>query len=555
MRRLMAIVAVDVVGYSRLMAEDEAGTLSALRELRSLIDPIFESGGGRIVKSTGDGVLVEASSVVQATEAALEVQRAVDDWNVGRPEGKAMRLRIGVNLGDVVLDDTGDIYGDGVNVAARLEGLASPGGICLSDAAYQQVKGRIDATLRDMGEQRVKNIPTPIRVWAVGSDGDAAGRPRRRFLVPIAVISAAIISVVAVLSFSGGDGRSATATTTVPGNTATSPSRDGFIWAEEFDVDIKDLVGAGETTIVSLADGSLQGVARNGERWPMPFVTSEQVSALIASQDSAYLGVEGSRIIRAIDPSTGDERWRKLLDLESTSAVAVLARSGTTVYAALGFGIARLDDAREGDDDWTVAVAASQAITTISASETLVVVTDGRFVYGLEPADGSERWRVGPPRIGVPVWVDVSVVEVDTGFGREFEERVVVVTEDLDLVVFDGRTSSTKWPKSAPVSGLPLVTESLVIVSGVDGELIALSVDDGTEVWRRDDIRTVRTPLVHGDRVLVMSGGELLALNPRSGTTIGSTVLPANPTGDLVVVGDLVVFPAAATLFAVESPG
>lgn len=172
-RRLAAIVAVDVVGYSRLMATDEDDTWSALNELRRLIDPVFETGGGRIVKSTGDGVLVESPSVIEAVKSAIRVQEVTAEWNQRRPADRALRLRIGVNLGDVIIADDGDVYGDGVNVAARLEGLADPGGVCLSDSAYQQVRGRIEARFVDRGEQWVKNIPVPVRVWAVLSGGDA----------------------------------------------------------------------------------------------------------------------------------------------------------------------------------------------------------------------------------------------------------------------------------------------------------------------------------------------------------------------------------------------
>lgn len=178
MRRLAAIVFVDFVGFSRLMAIDEDGTWSDLQQLRGLIDPLFQTGGGRIVKSTGDGVLVESPSVIEAVGSAIAVQDAADDWNAARSADRQIRLRIGVNLGDVIIADDGDVYGDGVNVAARLESLADPGGICLSDSAYRQVRGRVEARFVDRGEQWVKNIPIPVRVWAVvrgstpGGDAD-----------------------------------------------------------------------------------------------------------------------------------------------------------------------------------------------------------------------------------------------------------------------------------------------------------------------------------------------------------------------------------------------
>jgi class 3 adenylate cyclase/outer membrane protein assembly factor BamB len=173
LRRLAAIVAVDVVGYSRLMAADEDGTLEAWLELRRLIDPAFQAGGGRVVKSTGDGVLVESPSVIEAVRAAIRSQELTAEWNLGRDPERALLLRIGVNVGDVIVGDDGDIFGEGVNVAARLEGLAEPGGICVSDAVHAQVRGRVEAAWVDRGEQWVKNLPAPIRVWAVAADGSA----------------------------------------------------------------------------------------------------------------------------------------------------------------------------------------------------------------------------------------------------------------------------------------------------------------------------------------------------------------------------------------------
>lgn len=171
MRRLAAVVAVDVVGYSRHMAADEDSTLAAWMSLRALIDPVFEAGGARIVKSTGDGILVESPSVIEAARAALTVQETAERWNSDREIDRRLLLRIGVNVGDIIVTDDSDIYGNGVNVAARLEALAKPGGICLSDAAYQQIRGRIDAQFTDRGNQWVKNMPAPIRVWEIGKPG------------------------------------------------------------------------------------------------------------------------------------------------------------------------------------------------------------------------------------------------------------------------------------------------------------------------------------------------------------------------------------------------
>ena len=164
-RRLAAIFAADVVGYSRLIRADEDGTLAAFRALRAdLIDPIFAAHKGRIVKTMGDGLLVEFASVVGAVRGAAEIQQAMAERNTGVPEDKRIVFRIGVNLGDVVIEGD-DIHGDGVNVAARLEGLAEPGGICVSGAVHDQVRDRLEIAFEDMGDQEVKNIDRPVRAW------------------------------------------------------------------------------------------------------------------------------------------------------------------------------------------------------------------------------------------------------------------------------------------------------------------------------------------------------------------------------------------------------
>ena len=158
-RKLAAILATDVVGYSSLMSEDEAGTVARLKAHRAdLFDPKVSGFGGRVVKLMGDGTLVEFASVQDAVQCAIEIQRALAG------EEGAFRLRMGINLGDIILEDD-DVYGDGVNVAARLEALSPPGGICISDMVYQNVQAKLDATFEDMGEQQLKNIARPVRTW------------------------------------------------------------------------------------------------------------------------------------------------------------------------------------------------------------------------------------------------------------------------------------------------------------------------------------------------------------------------------------------------------
>jgi TolB-like protein len=171
-RRLAAIVAADVAGYSRLMGLDEVGTARTLREHRKVTDALVAKHGGRLVKTTGDGVLLEFPSVVDAVECAVAVQAAMTERNQGVPEDRRMLYRIGINLGDILIEGD-DILGDGVNVAARLEGIAEPGGICISSSAYEQVRGKVPVDFNDLGERTLKNISRPIRAYEVGLSANA----------------------------------------------------------------------------------------------------------------------------------------------------------------------------------------------------------------------------------------------------------------------------------------------------------------------------------------------------------------------------------------------
>ncbi len=166
-RRLVAILSADVVGYSRLMGEDEAGTLARLKAHRAeFFDPTIAEYQGRIVKLMGDGALVEFPSVVDAVECAVAIQRGMAERNADVPEDDRIIFRIGINLGDVIIEGN-DIYGDGVNVAARLQELAKPDGVCISGTVFEHVSGTVDVAFDDMGQQRVKNIARPVHAYAV----------------------------------------------------------------------------------------------------------------------------------------------------------------------------------------------------------------------------------------------------------------------------------------------------------------------------------------------------------------------------------------------------
>ena len=167
-RKLAAILVADIVGFSRLAGADEDRILARLRTLRSdLIDPSISVHNGRVVKRTGDGVLVEFRSVVDAVRCGIEMQNGLTERNAGVPEDRRIQFRIGIHLGDVVEEADGDLMGDGVNIAARLEGIAKPGSIALSDDAYRQVRGRIEFAVSDLGLKELKNIAEPMRVYSL----------------------------------------------------------------------------------------------------------------------------------------------------------------------------------------------------------------------------------------------------------------------------------------------------------------------------------------------------------------------------------------------------
>jgi adenylate cyclase len=201
-RKLAAILAADVVGFSRLAGADEDRTLARLRALRSdLIDPTIAVHHGRVVKRTGDGILIEFRSVVDAVRCAMEMQNGMVERNAGVPAERRIEFRVGIHLGDVVEESDGDLMGDGVNIAARLEGVAKPGAICLSEDAYRQVRARLDLAVNDLGETQLKNIVHPVRVYSleVGVPSQAkpsAGKQSRRGLVVATTLGTAALLVI-----------------------------------------------------------------------------------------------------------------------------------------------------------------------------------------------------------------------------------------------------------------------------------------------------------------------------------------------------------------------
>ena len=224
-RKIAAILVTDVVGYSRLAGADEDRTLARLRGLRSdLIDPAIDAHHGRIVKRTGDGSLIEFRSVVDAVRCAIEVQQGLIERNAGLPPERRIEFRVGIHLGDVVEEADSDLMGDGVNIAARLESIAKPGAICLSEQAYWQVKGRLDLAVTDLGPTQLKNIAEPIRVYSLEVGKLAQAKPTKPGVSkrPLAMLAAGIVAFV-VIAASAAYFLSANRTATVV-PTAASPA-------------------------------------------------------------------------------------------------------------------------------------------------------------------------------------------------------------------------------------------------------------------------------------------------------------------------------------------
>jgi adenylate cyclase len=338
-RRLTAILAADVVGYSRLMGEDEVGTLARLKTCRrELVDPAIEEFHGRIVKLMGDGALVEFASVVEAVQCAAAIQRRMAGHDQSAPEAQRIQFRLGVNLGDVIVDGN-DIYGDGVNVAARLESLAEPGGICVSGTAFDHVVHKADVGFASLGEQRLKNIADPIRVYRVllnlGDAGKRAGRsywPGTRVLI-LAGTGALLIAFLAfVFEWQKPFAPQRPSVAVLPfANLSGDPSKDYFA------------DGITEALITNLAKLSgLDVIARNSV-----FAYKGQSVALsdVARKLGVRYVVEGSvqrageqtRITaQLIDAATGDHLWADRFDRGAAEVFAVQDEVSRDIVKSLG---------------------------------------------------------------------------------------------------------------------------------------------------------------------------------------------------------------------------
>ena len=321
LRKIAAILAADVVGFSRLTGADEDRTLARLRALRSdLIDPTIAVHNGRVVKRTGDGVLVEFRSVVDAVRCAIEVQNCMVDRNAGLPPERRIEFRIGVHLGDIVEESDGDLMGDGVNIAARLEGIAEPGAICLSEDAYRQVKSRLNLSVRDLGEIQLKNIAEPIRVYSIMIGIAAPTKPGIDTELTARSVASALPVVpdkpsIAVLAFT---------------NMSGDPEQDYF----------SD--GIAEDLITDLSKiGGLFVIARNSAFSYKG--RSVEVRSLARALGVRYV-LEGSvrksgtRIrvtAQLVDGTTGGQLWAERYDRNLTDIFAVQDELTTEIVGAL----------------------------------------------------------------------------------------------------------------------------------------------------------------------------------------------------------------------------
>jgi class 3 adenylate cyclase len=231
-RKLAAILVTDIVGFSRLASIDEERTLARLRALRGdLIDPAVAAHHGRIVKGTGDGSIVEFRSVVDAVRCAIEMQNGLVERNAGVPPERRIEFRVGIHVGDVVEESDGDLMGDGVNIAARLEGIAKPGAICLSEDAYRQVKGRLEMKVSDLGPTQLKNIAEPVRTYLVevGWPDEPLKRrsaPRHRLVAALATLAILVVAGAAGWNSIAGKPSTTASSSTTPTDSSFGPTGD-----------------------------------------------------------------------------------------------------------------------------------------------------------------------------------------------------------------------------------------------------------------------------------------------------------------------------------------
>jgi TolB-like protein/class 3 adenylate cyclase len=371
-RKLAAILAADVVGYSRLVGDDEAGTIARLKARRKeFIEPLIAEYHGRVVKLMGDGALVEFASAVDAVECAVAIQKSVVEREATEPEDRRIAFRIGINIGDIIVEDA-DIYGDGVNVAARLEGLAEPGGICVSRNVYNQVKNKLDVGFEPMGEHRVKNIAEPISVYRV--DLDAPGRaPRRRRVraqrrwQAVAAAGVLILAAGAVAWYALGPQQSSPPIVAAAA-VASSDQKPALPLPDKPSIAVLPFENLSDDPgRERLADGMVEDVIADLSRYRELFVIARNSSFVYKGkphdvrQVGRELGVkyvlegsvqgDGRRIritVQLIDATTGAHVWSERYDRPLEEFFAVRDEVTATIAATLGSSGGRIEASEIG---------------------------------------------------------------------------------------------------------------------------------------------------------------------------------------------------------------
>jgi TolB-like protein/class 3 adenylate cyclase/tetratricopeptide (TPR) repeat protein len=403
-RRLAAILAADVVGYTRLTEQDEAGTLERLKAMRKgAIEPILARHGGRIVKLMGDGVLVEFPSASEAVQAAVEVQRAVGEHERDRPEAEKIAFRIGINLGDVVHEANGDILGEGVNLASRLEQLAEPGGVCTTRNVYEQARYRSAVGFAPMGRKRLKNITEPVEVWRVVPDGTAQRR-RPPALRPKRSVLAAVAAALAVLVLAGGVA--------------------AWFWPSKQALPVKPSIAvlplanfSGDTKWERLTDGLTEDIITGLARQPDLFVIARNSTMpykgkpVDVRQVGRELGVryvlesslqaDGGRIrvtAQLIDAASGGHVWAERYDRPEAELFAVQDEVVDEVVGALGGWTGRIAGALRAE-------AHRKAPASLEAYELYLIGLEAKHAFTREKS----REAIASLR---------RAVELDPGFAR-----------------------------------------------------------------------------------------------------------------------------------------
>jgi TolB-like protein/class 3 adenylate cyclase/tetratricopeptide (TPR) repeat protein len=414
-RRLAAILAADVVGYSHLVEQDEAGTIARLKALRKeTLEPILARHGGRIVKLMGDGALIELASVVEAVQAAIECQRATAEHEAGRPPNERIAFRIGINLGDIVIEPDGDILGDGVNIAARLEQLADPGGICVSEAVIRGLRASLPTAIQDLGPQRLKNIADPVRAYRLLLD-TAAARPMARRLKPLGArrlvrpAVAAALALLVVLAAAAGGWRWWHGRADVEGETALW--RAGSIAV----LPLTNL--SGDPRWERLADGITQDIITDLAREPDLLVIARDSTlaykgkAVDVRDVGKQLGVRyvlgGSlqadaghvrMTAQLIDTATGGHLWASRYDRPESDLFAVQDDIAQNVAGALGGPYGRIAGAARSQ-------AKRQPPASLEAYEL--------YLLGIE-----EKHKLTKESLAEAKRLMTRATEVDPGFAR-----------------------------------------------------------------------------------------------------------------------------------------